>query len=492
MDRCPGFLFGFLLLSLVACGGEEGNTQGPINGSDVRDAHVETALPDGILPDAMSDPVPAICRCGDGLCEPARCGEGWTEGKWTCAADCAVCGNGVCDPGEGIAGPDACPADCCGTCGDGHCRGGECEESPATCPQDCEVACGNGLCEDDENAVGCPQDCDRFVCGNGTCDPDEDAAGCPKDCKAGCGDCTCSASEDYESCPVDCGSCGDGYCVNQCPHLLSETEDTCAVDCGTALPEGVVEGTEVKDAGGEEPASPRGYLEFVTTVGDDGTTCVDKEQCTFNVHVNEERVLKARYIEYDAPLANAAILYEVVDDPQGAGKMLIGTVYTDENGVASDTVKVVEPIATTFKVKISVYNRPDVVPIYFVIIAVPQVSSYLTVTFSYTGTHSFDGVIVYLFKSGTTTAADVPCSDIDPSSIPTADVMTGPIQLSQSAKFPILPGLDEEHEQFYTICTTGVKMDYTLVAYGCNDIDGLVSLYSERHVSIMLNDVGPP
>ena len=80
------------------------------------------------------------CRCGDGACMAAGCGEGWVEGLMTCATDCAECGNGDCDPGEG---PVKCPADCCGTCGDGQCKGGLCGEKAKVCPQDCAAAgCG--------------------------------------------------------------------------------------------------------------------------------------------------------------------------------------------------------------------------------------------------------------------------------------------------------------------------------------------------------------
>ena len=188
-------------------------------------------------PEALCNP----CVCGDGLCEPERCDERWEPelaGQKTCAADCTSCGNGVCEPGEGVSGDGACKEDCCGACGDGLCKGGECGENPLPagpdnpdgCPADCgNLACGDGLCEPGENPVDCPLDCDPYVCPNGTCEPTEGPGSCPDDCGSQCGDCLCQGGETYATCPQDCGACGDGYCSG-CPHM-GETEATCAIDC---------------------------------------------------------------------------------------------------------------------------------------------------------------------------------------------------------------------------------------------------------------------
>jgi formylglycine-generating enzyme required for sulfatase activity len=173
------------------------------------------------------------CICGDDLCEPDRCGERWDKTGKTCAADCAVCGDETCDPGEGTTGPGACLVDCCGGCGDGVCKGGECGEDPLACPGDCEAAaCGDGDCDPGENPVDCPQDCEKFACGNGICEPTEGPLGCATDCAAACGDCVCGGDESYALCTVDCGFCGDGYCAGDaCPSVMVEDAGTCPVDC---------------------------------------------------------------------------------------------------------------------------------------------------------------------------------------------------------------------------------------------------------------------
>jgi hypothetical protein len=178
------------------------------------------------------------CVCGDGLCEPDRCGERWDAQGQTCASDCATCGDGHCDAGEGVNGPGACLTDCCGSCGDGDCKGGECDESPDDCPQDCGFVCGDGACDPGEDPTLCLADCQPFACGNQVCEPTEDPGTCPSDCGATCGDCDCQAGE-HGACVVDCGSCGDGYCVSFCDHLLSEDLASCPTDCCVPACEGL-------------------------------------------------------------------------------------------------------------------------------------------------------------------------------------------------------------------------------------------------------------
>ena len=186
------------------------------------------------------------CLCGDGACSVSGCGECWYnctgadgESCCTCAVDCAVCGNGTCDPGEG---PTKCAVDCCGACGDGICKGGECGEDAkgngGYCAVDCaEPTCGNGVCEPgedddaaDDGIADCPEDCGKYACGNGVCEPGEDPQECPEDCAPGCGDCQCAGGESYLTCPVDCGYCGDGYCIDKCSYI-PEDASLCPLDC---------------------------------------------------------------------------------------------------------------------------------------------------------------------------------------------------------------------------------------------------------------------
>ena len=141
-------------------------------------------------------------------------------------ADCAVCGDGQCTPGES-----------CGSC-------------PSDCPSSGPV-CGNGVCEAGagEDCIGCPADCrgqtsgspkTRFCCGDGdgpkplpcsnaTCTAPGwlcDATPMPVYC---CGDRTCGGLDEAYVCVTDCGPapvCGDGICGKY------ESRCTCSGDCG--------------------------------------------------------------------------------------------------------------------------------------------------------------------------------------------------------------------------------------------------------------------
>jgi len=116
-----------------------------------------------------------------------------------CFCTVAVCGDGVCDPGETAACVDCAPAP---YCGDAYCDPGE---GCGDCPSDCGACtlCGNGLCDATEDCVTCATDCSCAVCGDSYCDPGENCVNCANDCL--------------------CGQCGDGVC--------DTTEDTTCADC---------------------------------------------------------------------------------------------------------------------------------------------------------------------------------------------------------------------------------------------------------------------
>jgi hypothetical protein len=524
----------FAILTLVACESEGGGgSGGPGGAKDTQAGQDLATVSDTTVPpdtadatDIGSQDLPGVpCICGDGVCEPARCGESWVEGARTCAADCAVCGDGTCDPGEGVSGPGACLVDCCGSCGDGLCRGGECGEDPAACPQDCGFACGNTLCEPGETPVGCPEDCEPFACGNGTCEPTEAPGDCPEDCGLACGDCACEGGETYETCPVDCGYCGDGYCITSCPYLMKEDGASCPIDCGGCVPD--CSGMECGDdgcggscgpcdgdcvggvcyPGGEDvvwpqdmvdvqdvgidlgPPPPVGELGFVDAFGDDAQSCVAISSCVKHVLYNSQRALPVRYTEDNQPIEGVPIKYEVIEDPEDVGQMVVSTAYTNAEGIAEASVKVLKNMEANFKVRVTVYGADDVEPIYFVIDAGAKVNTYLTVSFTYTGMQIFDGVTVYLYKSVSPSSADLSCADVDPTALSAADLTKGPAQLSQTVKFETLPGLETDGEQFYTICARGERNDGTPVTFGCDDENGAVSSSASNYVQLSLSDI---
>ena len=173
--------------------------------------------------DANAAQLAISMSCGNGIldageqCDGANLGGatcGGCAGVPTCTAGCqldtSACANGVCDAVETCAG---CPADCVGTgavCGDGICQVGN-GESCVSCPADCAGQQG-----------GKPSS--RYCCGwSGSypigCDASRCGACTTQPLNACCGDGLCGGGETTASCLRDCPPCtdgdGDGYCPSQ-------------------------------------------------------------------------------------------------------------------------------------------------------------------------------------------------------------------------------------------------------------------------------------
>ncbi len=210
---------------------------------------------DGCLPARGCTHEPIACDDGD-VCTVNDCIPATGECAFM-PVDCSdglFC-NGVesCDRAAGgcQAGSDPCPDDGCiesqDTCipcdGDGAC---ESDEDCDNCPTDCfsgMAICGNGVCEagDGEDCVSCEADCNgvqngppgnRFCCGDGdgegplSCrDSRCSTAGwlCtavpfPPSC---CGDGDCTGTETRRNCLIDCSCTGAADC---------DDDDACTVD----------------------------------------------------------------------------------------------------------------------------------------------------------------------------------------------------------------------------------------------------------------------
>lgn len=210
----------------------------------------------------------ADCACLDGVCGTTKTSysgttygpkffyaEVYKEGKYCTTdkgsvlnpSDCKnmndgeVCGNGVCEAGEGYSsslGHFVCPVDC--HCGNGKCDTGEFYSNYGhSCNSDC--ACGNGVCDSGspyyENSSNCMADCH---CGNYVCEfyspYTENNGNCYSDCH--CGDNICSYSnllnnyfdmgETTSTCPTDCSTTCDGD--HKCEPENGEYRANCA-DC---------------------------------------------------------------------------------------------------------------------------------------------------------------------------------------------------------------------------------------------------------------------
>ena len=166
--------------------------------------------------------------CGDGECSPCEdadtcatdcgcaaiedsCGEPNAQAPGGCYCDCDCINSDNCCPDA----EDVCGIS--GSCGDGTCNS-VCEDI-GNCPADC-VVCGNGSCDPGENEANCPDDC--TVCGNGICGPHEDDVTCTLDCGCaainGCGEVAIQAPA---GCYCDC-ECGLSCC--------DDVQQTCGYD----------------------------------------------------------------------------------------------------------------------------------------------------------------------------------------------------------------------------------------------------------------------
>ncbi len=196
--------------------------------------------------------------CGDGITDPSlgeECDDGNTSSGDGCTADCQneACGNGVIDPGEGCDDgnqdiTDACPDGPVGIC------------QPARCG-DGFVWSGHEGCDDGNLSTGdgCSSTCALEGCGNGVLEPGEacddgnqdNTDACPDGpggicLPARCGDgfvqtgveaCDDGNNLDCDGCKRDCSRpdkvCGDGIleCGEACDDGNTANGDGCSSNC---------------------------------------------------------------------------------------------------------------------------------------------------------------------------------------------------------------------------------------------------------------------
>ncbi|MDP6943953.1 MAG: IgGFc-binding protein, partial [Myxococcota bacterium] len=114
----------------------------------------------------------------------------------------------------------SCTSDAdCAPCGDGVCNGGE---TSVNCLADCGPECGDDVCSGAETSTTCETDCNDG-CGNGACTGKETSVTCPVDCEAICGDHACTGAETPADCPGDCGAAGDSCTDGTCPYRVVDS-----------------------------------------------------------------------------------------------------------------------------------------------------------------------------------------------------------------------------------------------------------------------------
>jgi len=225
----------------VSGGGECGNnTAEPGEGCDGTDLRGQTCGDFGCsggslacLPDCSAVDTSACTGCpicdNNGVCDPG-------EDCNTCPGDCvsgstsgAICGNGVCEIGNG---EDclSCSADCNGRTGgrpsNRYCCGDGAGPNPMTCT--------DAVCTD--NGASCtttPVTGGSFCCGDATCDEGEDCSNCALDCGGGLEVCGNGADDDCDLL-VDCA---DPDCIGGTEVCGNGQDDDCngQIDCDDSV-----------------------------------------------------------------------------------------------------------------------------------------------------------------------------------------------------------------------------------------------------------------
>ncbi|MCP3961399.1 MAG: hypothetical protein GY719_26430 [bacterium] len=161
-----------------------------------------------------------------------------------CPNDCvsgtgsgAVCGNGICESGNGET-CQTCSADCNGKTGGKPSTRFCCGSADSLAPN----GCGDNRCTSGGfQCTEVPVSGGSFCCGDLTCDSGEDCGNCALDCTIGAEVCTGGIDEDCDA-AVDCSDSecsSDPACQTQCADVgesCRDDVDCCSGDCSGGKP----------------------------------------------------------------------------------------------------------------------------------------------------------------------------------------------------------------------------------------------------------------
>jgi hypothetical protein len=249
-----------------------------------------------------------------------------------------------------------------------------------------------------------------------------------------------------------------------------------------------------------------GLLEYFEPYGDDNKQCQgfkdppanDQkiDHCYFEMSYTQERTFKVVYLEELKPIPSQEIQWELLNanDPDTGNP--IATIDAKSSGTNNDGIASVKvttyDIMGQFAIKASAINpKFKIPPLYLDIVVIPKQAAPLTVKFKHEGAAAFDVVKAYLFLQNPQKLPG--CKELDPTKpLPAADKASQEFNdLTQVAKFQGFPDLTPEHPLMYSIVATGYKVNGPVLAYGCNDVDGLVEYGKAKVVTIVLHDVPP-
>jgi len=261
--------------------------------------------------------------------------------------------------------------------------------------------------------------------------------------------------------------------------------------------------TAVPDNGPEIIYPTHGILEYFEPYGDDNVACqgfkdppantVKIDHCYFEMSYNQERTFKVIYLEDKVPLPSQEIQWELlnVSDENGTPLATIDAKNSGTNAEGIASVKVTSTdLMGQFALKATALsNKFAVPPLVFDIVILPKQVEPLTVKFKHEGAAMFDVVKGYLFLQNN---GKPMCAEIDPSALPMADKASPEFNdIMQAWKVPSFPDLTPDHPLMYTVIGTAFQVGGPVVAFGCDDITGLIEFGKSKIVTIVLEDVPP-
>ncbi|MGM0574529.1 MAG: hypothetical protein ACQEXJ_02175 [Myxococcota bacterium] len=249
------------------------------------------------------------------------------------------------------------------------------------------------------------------------------------------------------------------------------------------------EDTFVPDDGPPTPVVRR--LEFVEAFGDDQTPCQGTDRCAFFVSYSQERTLEVRYTEDGEPVQDQAVNFELVEDPDGVGHLNTLSAYTNGDGVGGVQVSAANPQIAQFAVKASV-DHEGVPPLYFDILITPKGQVPLTVVGEYAGSNfEVTNYTVRLYRQDGSGSPG--CDDLETLYEDTTANWQSPVtNFPQSVSKQEFAGLEEDGTQMYTILAYSQKpQGDTVLAWGCDDVEGEVKWGYSTTVEVTLEDRPP-
>ena len=233
-------------------------------------------------------------------------------------------------------------------------------------------------------------------------------------------------------------------------------------------------------------------LSFVLESDDTNQNCVGKSTCNIWLSFTTQRQVAVKYTAGATPLPSSAIKWEIQEDTKSLGTLEAGQSYTDQDGLATNTIiqNTDNQKPGTFKVKVWVDGDDSVAPLNFLVTVVfkdgPPLSVYLA---DYKGAYpKLNQYRVRLYKQ---TAGKPACAEIDATKPPMAEVASPTSEMTATVTFPELPGLETEKTQTWTILALASEGTGPVQAWACDDKQGAVEYGIPTLVQLVLADLPP-